>query len=208
MKELLNSVYSIKPIETFYNGIFFRSRNEARWSRFFDLLGVKHFYEHEGYEIKTKTGTIKYLPDFYIPKQEGEGAIPVFNEMFFEIKPSRELTEQEHEKFAAFASALNDDKKTFGILREIPRDGFCITNMGNLGDFFRYFNHGYDVSHSFCICPFCWALGYQFEGKWDRIGCWCGDAKQKLTPSGESIKLVQGILDTAARAAASERFGG
>ena len=63
----------MKAIETIYNGYRFRSRLEARWAVFFDVLGIKYQYELEGYETKI-TGedgniekTIRYLPDFYLP---------------------------------------------------------------------------------------------------------------------------------------------
>lgn len=53
----------IQPIETTYNGVTFRSRLEARWAMTFDILGVRWFYEHEGYQ--TSTGF--YVPDFWLP---------------------------------------------------------------------------------------------------------------------------------------------
>ena len=54
---------AIKPIETVYNGYRFRSRLEARWAVFFDVLGVKYEYEKEGYDLDGEW----YLPDFYLP---------------------------------------------------------------------------------------------------------------------------------------------
>lgn len=57
---------SFKPINTNYNGYYFRSRLEARWAVFFDYLKVKYEYEPEGFEIN---GT-KYLPDFWLPEQD------------------------------------------------------------------------------------------------------------------------------------------
>lgn len=66
----------IKPIETKYNGIIYRSRLEARWSVFFDTIGVATFYEYQGYELDDKEKTW-YLPDFYIPEWK----------CFFEVKP-------------------------------------------------------------------------------------------------------------------------
>ena len=52
----------MKPIETIYNGYRFRSRLEARWAVFFDVLGVTYQYEPEGFDLN---GTW-YLPDFYL----------------------------------------------------------------------------------------------------------------------------------------------
>lgn len=54
----------IKPIETVYNGYRFRSRLEARWALYFDLLGIKYEYEPEGLVLNNGT---YYLPDFYLP---------------------------------------------------------------------------------------------------------------------------------------------
>jgi len=67
----------LKPIQTRYNGYWFRSRLEARWAVFFDTLGVRYLYEVEGFELNTPGGKIWYLPDFCLPEQR----------MFVEIKP-------------------------------------------------------------------------------------------------------------------------
>lgn len=59
----------IKPIETVYNGYKFRSRLEARWAVFFDAMGIRYEYEHEGFEIEFGNGEIiRYLPDFWFPE--------------------------------------------------------------------------------------------------------------------------------------------
>lgn len=52
----------MKAIETEYHGILFRSRNEARWAMFFDLMGIEWRYEDEGYELSSG----RYLPDFVL----------------------------------------------------------------------------------------------------------------------------------------------
>lgn len=54
----------IKSIQTYYRGFRFRSRTEARWAMFFDLMGFYFEYEKEGYDLPCG----KYLPDFYIPE--------------------------------------------------------------------------------------------------------------------------------------------
>lgn len=59
----------IKPIETVYNGYRFRSRLEARWAVFFDAIGIRYEYEHEGFERVFGDGDIiRYLPDFWFPE--------------------------------------------------------------------------------------------------------------------------------------------
>lgn len=64
----------IKSIDTYYNGNYFRSRLEARWAVYFDLIGMPYQYEPEGYELDSGE---KYLPDFYLPTQQ----------MYVEVKP-------------------------------------------------------------------------------------------------------------------------
>lgn len=53
----------MKAIETEYKGYKFRSRLEARWAVFFDIIGIRWEYEPEG--IVLSDGT-PYLPDFYL----------------------------------------------------------------------------------------------------------------------------------------------
>src|SRR5215210_7860944 len=43
---------SLKPRETTYQGCRFRSRIEARWAVFFDNLGIKWWYEPEGFSLR------------------------------------------------------------------------------------------------------------------------------------------------------------
>lgn len=70
----------IKAIETEYNGCLFRSRLESRWAVFFDTLGIKYEYEKEGFDLGKEEIRIdglryvlddtRYLPDFWLPKQQ------------------------------------------------------------------------------------------------------------------------------------------
>jgi hypothetical protein len=54
-----------RPIETTYKGYRFRSRLEARWAVFFDVLGVRWEYEKEGFDLGRAAGW--FLPDFWMP---------------------------------------------------------------------------------------------------------------------------------------------
>ena len=52
----------IKAIETEYDGHRFRSRVEARWAVFFNVIGLKYEYEIEGFtESSFKISYLKYL---------------------------------------------------------------------------------------------------------------------------------------------------
>jgi hypothetical protein len=56
----------IKAIETSYGGYRFRSRLEARWAVFFDECELEWDYEAQGYEMMTRIGKVRYLPDFWL----------------------------------------------------------------------------------------------------------------------------------------------
>lgn len=51
-----------KGIETWYDGVLYRSRGEAKWAVFLTELGVKFSYETQGFD----TDGSWYLPDFVI----------------------------------------------------------------------------------------------------------------------------------------------
>lgn len=69
-----------RSIETLYKGYRFRSRVEARWAVFFDTLGVRWEYEPEGFELEYAGRLLRYLPDFWLPRErawiEIKGAPP------------------------------------------------------------------------------------------------------------------------------------
>jgi hypothetical protein len=56
----------MKVIQTHYEGVFFRSRTEARYAKFFDCLKLQWVYEGEGYDLDGD----RYLPDFWMPSLE------------------------------------------------------------------------------------------------------------------------------------------
>lgn len=96
---------SIKPIETKYNGFRFRSRLEARWAVFFDMIGLKYEYEVEGFEMNG----IRYLPDFYIPSLD----------RWFEIK-GKPLSEYEMKKCEEFCFNKDNENIKFSVLVGSP----------------------------------------------------------------------------------------
>lgn len=76
--------YSIEARETIYNGIKFRSRLEAKWACFFDLVGWD--WQYEPSEING------YNPDFII-KTSSKAYDTNF--IIIEVKPSIYLTDAE-----------------------------------------------------------------------------------------------------------------
>lgn len=85
---------TIQPIETHYKGYRFRSRLEARWAVFFDVLGLRWEYEPEGFDLG-KAGW--YLPDFWLPDFE----------LWIEIKPTLP-TDYDFRKFLSFTNQQHD----------------------------------------------------------------------------------------------------
>jgi hypothetical protein len=67
----------MKPLPTYYDGVTFRSRTEARWAVFFNKIGWEWKYEDQGFELD---GGGSYLPDFSIK-------LPNMNEWWVEVKP-------------------------------------------------------------------------------------------------------------------------
>ncbi len=63
-------------IPTTYSGVQFRSRLEARWAAFFDLLKIKWLYE--------PFDLAGYIPDFILPE---------FGDLLVEVKPILHMSE-------------------------------------------------------------------------------------------------------------------
>ena len=84
------STATIRAIETLYKGYRCRSRLEARWMVYLDVLGIHWDYELEGFDL----GGMYYLPDFWLPQ--------VY--MWAEVKPT-EFTATELEKIKRLAVA-------------------------------------------------------------------------------------------------------
>jgi len=76
--------YNIKAKKTLYNGIVFRSRLEAKWATFFDLIGWEWAYEPSAIN--------GYNPDFII-RAKSE-AFPT-KQIICEIKPALLLNKDE-----------------------------------------------------------------------------------------------------------------
>lgn len=76
MKE--NFEYKIKAIKTKYAGVTFRSRLEANWAAFFDLMGWK--WEYEPIDLDG------WSPDFLLRGSDGM-------EVFVEVKPVTQINQ-------------------------------------------------------------------------------------------------------------------
>lgn len=143
----------IKPLETIYNGKRFRSRLEARWAVFFDLIKVEYEYEPEGFEFQG----YRYLPDFYVPSED----------VYIEIKSNGALTgnesslyngREEAGKYIAFSQEILNENHGYIVICGTPteitnREGFIyrgdmnrpeLCNGAYKGEkFIDYFLHGF-----------------------------------------------------------------
>ena len=70
----------MESYRTEYNGIWFRSRAEAKWAAFFDLIGWRWEYEPRDYH--------GYIPDFVLLSNGEAGS-----RVYVEVKPEEEFPE-------------------------------------------------------------------------------------------------------------------
>lgn len=97
--------FGLRSLPTYYKGITFRSRLEARWAIILDEMGIDWEYEVEAYKIERThfcdefPKEFNYLPDFYLPKY---GA-------FLEIKGALGL--EEYWKILKIAHAFTRDSR-------------------------------------------------------------------------------------------------
>ena len=99
----------MQAIQTEYNGYKFRSRLEARWAVFFDMLKVRYQYEPQGYVLADGK---KYLPDFYLNDFD----------TYVEIKSDpMMLTDYDKLKINGFADLAKSNDKGYVVLFDVPR---------------------------------------------------------------------------------------
>jgi hypothetical protein len=90
----------MKAKETIYNGYKFRSRLEATWAIFFDIMKIKYIYEPEQFLCYDQS---QYTPDFYLPEcycRKIEG-------VYLEIKPIGWKDDNNYKK--RISGAFDDD---------------------------------------------------------------------------------------------------
>jgi len=123
-------VTEIRAIPTYYKGINFRSRLEARWAIIFDRLGIDWRYETEGYDIQIDEGyTIRYLPDFLLTG--GSERCP--KHLFVEVKGNMQADD------ALKIKAFSEHYPIY-VVGEIPKDLLDICNGIDTGYGVPYYN--------------------------------------------------------------------
>jgi hypothetical protein len=153
----------MKAIETTYSGIRFRSKTEAKWALFMDIIGCKWIYEPEGYDLGDG---IFYCPDFYLPDVDA----------FLEIKPITGGFPSPTKQLAA-----QSGKRVVTMLGEpffYQRDedaGICHQlGLQNYGENWCSPDEcGEDYGYAFCVCPSCGSIDIEWRGRGRRMKCGC-----------------------------------
>lgn len=181
-------------IPTLYNGVQFRSRLEARWAAFFDLLGWRWTYE--------PVDLAGYIPDFFIEL----GAPPLYfaesgiysDKFLVEVKPDAE-TVLDEAVAKAFEAGWTGPVVVLGSHPRIPPKDESYTHIKGLmaGDLaWIETEHGW--GRLMCpiflgVCVHCggFALSIQPGGDGDLTHCLFCDTKQ--SPQNSFFLLPQVI---------------
>jgi hypothetical protein len=167
-------------MEVLYSGKVFRSRLEARWAVFLDLLGVNWDYEPCHYEIGPD---LYYLPDFYLPDHQ----------MWLEVKGAPFMDT------ASYAKVLGAVAGPQRIpLREYP---YTPSERLLLGGPFRALRHGLVPVHTL-ITP----AGHQSAHLTHAAFTLGADGAAVLTPSGPAWDTVDATGIKASRRPSPERL--
>ena len=185
---------TIQAIETTYEGIKYRSRNEARWGVFFSCLGLDFEYEPEGYEIIHNNKKIRYAPDFLIRKQH-----EFDQNLYVEIKPSanKEIIITKDDEAKVFAFGRHEPITTLGSVGDYMNEIGCPSgsNYEYLSPYSKDFNPlcedhtdangkeieiSCDCGYLFCQCIYCGCFGFQYFGRSERINCCNENTDHKL----------------------------
>jgi len=167
---LLPTDAPIRPIETPYAGRLFRSRLEARWAVFYDVLGIPWMYEPQGFALDAGDGSsIAYLPDFFLPVQH----------CYIEIKPCTP-TASERRKAALLAHHAHTRVYIFFGTPGYHVDGGYPSGQLGLDGAYLYDGDREDLLHAWCVCLRCGQYGIEYCGRSERLSCNCHATANKV----------------------------
>jgi hypothetical protein len=159
MSTMIETVKSYKAIETRYGGCRFRSRLEARWAVFFDAVRIPWEYEPEGFELDSG----RYLPDFFLPRQECWLEIKGRTATDRELRLAAELAEASSLPVYLFETGFSSSG-CFGVPEAQYLCGLFKCPDGTTVE-------SGDSGYMWCQCRACGYLGIEFNGRSNRLPC-------------------------------------
>ena len=111
-----NITYSFKAHPTKYRGVQFRSRLEARWACFFDLIGWR--WEYEPIDLE------EWCPDFRVEFPCGHSECGCSHVLLVEVKPYYSIEEFNGHPCKKYLYGVW--QKANGEVREIPADASAV----------------------------------------------------------------------------------
>lgn len=154
---------TLRALPTYYEGVTFRSRLEARWAIVFDRLNIPWEYEKEGYALPAGN----YLPDFWLPTVRGG--------MWFEVK-GQEPTEHENQLAEELCLATHSDVAiAFGPIQDE------VWNANDGAYIYMYDDASWiwDNYHRFVVCPSCRKVGFESMDHVGRLDCPCALGREQ-----------------------------
>jgi hypothetical protein len=159
---------------------------------FFDKAGVRWEYEAEGYE--TPTG--RYLPDFVLHLPCGP--------TLFEVKPESQIGIEDSRWWGASRAAGMRLFAAYGMPRITELQPCTQPGNGLLNLFTAHKEwESWDNFYGFCTCPWCGAVGVEFDGRGARV---CGHARHEQPYEDKAYSYDDPKLVRAYIAAHSARF--
>lgn len=150
MQKRKKSSFEPKVILTVYHDTTFRSRTEARWAVFFDVLKIKWEYEKEGYELDCG----RYLPDFWLPYTENYKCKYIHAGEWIEIK-GQYPSKKEIKKMLSLSRATKHSGNIFSGPPQRNLSWLRTHNTGNVhttderhGYLFAYISKFTDLNYS------------------------------------------------------------
>ena len=148
-------------VPTAYRGTHFRSRLEAKWAAFFDLIGWSWIYEPMDAD--------GYIPDFLI-----EGPAPFFVEVGPVYTPAEYVAKAQKANLAA--ESLGRDLLIVGMAAVANMPDAChpdVPAAGWLGEYGEYFPSGWQMNQVYPLEPgFAWGHGNWGQCCYDHLGVW------------------------------------
>lgn len=157
----------IKPLPSIYAGTYFRSRLEARWAAYFDMIGVTWQYEPESYDLNSGNsvdsyelskqfgmdmyevaGPSLYTPDFLCCDELNHG-------FFVEIKPNK-------------GDLKKVTKKLSKLAKSTKKPAFCLVGPPSLEEQWACDENGEECGVGVIFCSYAfkkkqWGIPYYGE---------------------------------------------